>query len=563
MSTAIGRRRYLTNFDVNRLPHLFTDVLVVGSGIAGLRAAIAAAEHADVLLVTKDKVEQSATWHAQGGIAVATAPADSCERHAHDTLAVAGGLAHEQIVQEVVSEAPGQIDELRRWGACFDRTGQALALGREGAHTAARVIHANGDATGREIVRVLLKQARASPRIRIFEECFVIDLLTHGGQAVGVVTFHPKYGHQMFWAATTVLATGGVGRVYRETTNPAVATGDGLGLAFRAGAVLRDLELIQFHPTTLYVAGAARALISEAVRGEGAYLVHRDGRRFMHEYDQRGELAPRDIVCRAISTEMKHEGMPNVYLDLRHLPPGMFADRFPTIHGLCRDFDLDPEHDLIPVRPSAHYAIGGVLTDARSRTTIPGLLACGEVACTGLHGANRLASNSLLEGLVFGKRAGQLAADRAATTRRIDHPPMLSHLLPQSPRTPLDVADVLHSLQSVMSRNVAVERSADRLRETVEIIEFWSRYVMDKVFDTPGEWETQNVLTVAMCVATAAAARCESRGVHYRSDFPQPDEKNWRCHIDLRRADHGIQLSTAALESSSKKTGSTQQGAAS
>jgi L-aspartate oxidase len=551
MSTIVGSRRYLTNFDIHRLPHLFSDVLVVGSGIGGLRAAIAAAEHADVLLITKDTPEHSATCYAQGGIAAATRPPDSLEQHTRDTLEVAGGLGDEEVVRRVVREAPGHIDELQRWGACFDRSGTHLALGREGGHTAPRVIHANGDATGREIIRVLLEQARHNPRIRIFDHCFVIDLLTHEGRAVGVVSFHPQYGHQMFWATTTILATGGVGRVYRETTNPPIATGDGVGLAFRAGAVLRDLELVQFHPTTLYVAGAARALISEAVRGEGGYLVHRDGQRFMHTYDERAELAPRDIVSRAISTEMKLRNVPNVYLDVRHLPPGKFATRFPTIHKLCHDFDIDPEHDLIPVRPSAHYTIGGVVVDPQAQTNLPGLLACGEVACTGLNGANRLASNSLLEGLVYGHQAGRLAAERAAALGRVDHPPMLSHLLPQSPRTELDVADVLHSLRSVMSWNVGIERSADRLRETVEIIEFWSRYVMDKVFDTPGEWETQNLLTVALCIATAAATRCESRGVHYRADFPQPDDEHWLAHVDLRRADHGIQVSVSPLHKSS------------
>jgi L-aspartate oxidase len=543
MSSVIGSRRYLTNFDVHRLPHLFTDVLVIGSGIAGLRAALAAAERADVLVVTKDQADHSATRYAQGGIAAALAPPDSLEQHAQDTLTVGCGLGEERVVRHVVRAAPRHIEQLQNWGARFDRSGQSLALGREGGHTAARVVHANGDATGQEIVRVLLRRAREHPRIRLFERCFAIDLLTQEGKVVGIVSFHPQYGHQMFWATTTILATGGVGRVYRETTNPPVATGDGLALAFRAGAVLRDLELVQFHPTTLYVAGAARALVSEAVRGEGAHLVHRDGERFMHKYDEREELAPRDIVSRAISTEMKLRGAANVYLDVRHLPPGTFAARFPTIHKLCREFDIDPERDLIPVRPSAHYTIGGVTADLETRTSVPALLACGEVACTGINGANRLASNSLLEGLVFGEQAGRVAAQRTAELGNIDHPLPLSHLLPQSPRTQLDVQDVLHSLRSVMSRNVAIERSADRLRETIEIIEFWSRYIMDKVFDTPGEWEIQNLLTVALCVATAAATRCESRGVHYRTDFPQPDDRGWLAHVDLRRADHGIQVS--------------------
>ena len=547
MSSVVGARRYLTNFDVHRLPHLFTDVIVIGSGVAGLRAALAAAESADVLLVTKDGATNSATSYAQGGVAVVTAADDSFEKHIHDTMSVGSGLSDETIVNQVVRQAPAQIKELIEWGGRFDRKGDELDCGREGGHSAKRVIHANGDATGREIVRVLLDQVSAHPRIRVFEHCFAIDLLTHDGAVVGVVTFHEKHGHQMFWAGATIIASGGVGRVFRETTNPEVCTGDGLAMAFRAGAALHDLELVQFHPTTLYVAGAGRALISEAVRGEGAHLVHRDGRRFMQEYAERGELAPRDIVSRAISAEMKKENVANVFLDVRHFPTGEFARRFPTIDALCRDFDIEPERDLIPVRPSAHYTIGGVVSDADGQTNLPGLFACGEVASTGLHGANRLASNSLLEGMVFGKRAGAAAARRCADVESKDHPPTLSHLLPQSPRTSLDVADVLHSLQSVMSRNVGINRSGDRLSETIEIIQFWSRYVMDKVFDSPREWETQNLLTVALCVTTAAAARCESRGVHFRTDYPKRDDEHWRVHVSLRRADHGIQLSTVRL----------------
>lgn len=546
MSTAIGRRRYLTNFEVHRLPHLFTDTLIIGSGIAGLRAAIAAAQRGDVLVLAKESLDLSSSSWAQGGIAAATDAPDTPAAHAEDTLGTAGEIGDERIIRHVVSEAPRQIEELIAWGARFDRDGEHLAIGREGGHSAARILHADGDATGREIVRTLVAQARANPRIRIFEHCFAIDLLTREGTVLGAVTFHPKYGHQMFWATTTILASGGVGRVFRETTNPPVATGDGLAMALRAGAVLRDMELIQFHPTTLYVAGAARALISEAVRGEGAFLVSRDGRRFMPSYDERGELAPRDIVSRAISAEMKRTASPCVFLDARHFAPGRFEARFPGLARLCQEFDIQPQRDLIPVRPSAHYTVGGAATDFDTNTNLSGLLACGEVASSGLHGANRLASNSLLEGLVFGRRAGEAAAARAAGSRRIDHPPSLSHLLPASPRTDLDLDDVLHSLQSVMSRNVAIERSGDRLRETVEIIEFWSRYVLDKVFDAPRAWETQNLLTVAYCVTIAAAARCESRGVHFRSDFPAADPA-WRCHIDLRRVDDAVQISKSEI----------------
>lgn len=546
MSSVIVRRRFLTNFDPHRLPHLFTDVIVLGSGVAGLSAAIEASQSCDVLLLTKDVATESNTAYAQGGIAAATTEGDSLDLHARDTIEVACGLGHDEVIQTVIGEAPRHIAELADWGAAFDSQGGALSVGREGGHSAARIIHAHGDATGREIARVLIQRARACPRLRIFEKCFAIDLLTSDRRVVGVVTYHPKYGHQMFWAGAVILATGGAGCIYRETTNPRIATGDGVAMAFRAGAVLRDMEMVQFHPTTLYVAGAARALISEAVRGEGGRLVNRDGRAFMGEYHPRAELAPRDIVSRAIAEEMRRERSTNVFLDVRHFAEGVFAQRFPSIDRLCRDFDLDPSKDLIPVRPSAHYMIGGVATDLRCGTSVPGLFACGEAACSGLHGANRLASNSLLEGVVFGPLAGRAAARFAADRARPDRPAEIAHLAPPSARTELDLVDVMHSLRSLMSRNVGLERSSDRLRETLEIIEFWARYVMDKVFDEPAAWETQNALTVAHCIALAAATRTESRGVHFRADYPQSDD-SWRKHVDLRRGEDQTQVSTSEL----------------
>ena len=546
MTATVGHRRYLVNFEPARLPHLFVDVLVLGGGVAGLRAALEAAETSEVLLVCKAGLDDSNTAVAQGGIAAALDPADSPEKHAADTLALAEGLADERVVHDVAAAAPRVIQELASWGAHFDRHDSTLALGREGAHSMPRIVHARGDATGRELVRVLAAQVRDHPRIRVFEHCFAIDLLTDDGCCVGAITWHAKYGLQMFWATTTILATGGVGAVYRETTNPPVATGDGLAMALRAGAVLRDLEFVQFHPTTLYVAGAARALISEAVRGEGAYLRNRAGERFMLRYDERGELAPRDIVSRAIHSEMRREHFTHVFLDVRHFEPGRFARRFPTIDALCRQFDIHPERDLIPVRPSAHYMVGGVRTDPMGRTRLPGLLACGEVASSGLHGANRLASNSLLEGLVIGRRAGRLAAQRTLEQTRTERPAAIGHVLPRSPRTALDIDDVRHSLRSIMSRNVAIVRSGDRLDETREIIEFWSRYVMDKVFDDPRGWETQNLLTVALAITLAAAARCESRGVHYRQDHPGQDP-HWTCHTEIRRVEDALQVCRAPV----------------
>ncbi len=538
----VARRRYLTNFDTHRLPHLFTDVLVIGSGVAGLRAALAAAEAgADVLLITKADCQTSSTSWAQGGIAAVLDSADSTAAHAADTLACACELADPARVATLVQAGAAQIAELQDWGARFDMRDGHIAAGREGAHSASRIVHAQGDATGRELSRVLAGQAGKNPRIRIFEHCFAIDILTRDSAAVGAVTWHARHGHQLIWSSATVLASGGVGRIFRETTNPLVSTGDGLAMALRAGARLRDPEMVQFHPTTLYIAGAARALISEAVRGEGGRLVNRAGQRFMARYDERGELASRDIVSRAILSEMRSEGGTHVFLDVRHFPPGRFVERFPNIAELCRDFDIDPQHDLIPVRPSAHYGIGGVVAEADTSTDIAGLFACGEVASAGIHGANRLASNSLLEGLVFGGQAGRSAAACAGPHGSSPRPAPLSHHLPDSPRTALDLDDVRHSLQSVMSRNVGIERSGDRLTETIEIIDFWARYVLDKVFDAPTAWETQNMLTVAQAITLAAATRCESRGVHFRSDHPEPREA-WRCHIDIRRAEDQLQV---------------------
>jgi len=529
-------RRYLTNFDSRRVPHLFTDVLVIGSGVAGLRAAIGAAEHASTLLLTKGRLADSNTFAAQGGVAVVTDPADSLEQHVQDTLVVGCGLGERRIVERVIRDGPERIEELVRWGAAFDRVNGMLARGREGGHTAARIVHARGDATGREIAETLVRVARGAEGLRIFEHCFAIDLLTIDGRCVGAVTFHPKYGHQMFWARQTILASGGVGQIYRETTNPSVATADGHAMAWRAGAVLRDMEMVQFHPTTLYVAGASRALISEAVRGEGGKLVNRRGEPFMHRYHPDGELAPRDVVSRAILSEMVRTGATCMYLDVRHIGADRFARRFPRITELCRQFEIDVGRDLIPIRPAAHYMVGGVAVDEHTRTSIPNLLACGEAACTGLHGANRLASNSLLEGLVFGAEAARQAV-RDLTNGAPFHAAGIRNEIAKSPRTELDIDDVRNSLRSVMWRNVGIERNGDRLAETLEIIEFWGHYVMDKVFDGPAEWETQNMLTAARLIAAAAARRTESRGVHFRSDFPDTDDRAWRRRQSLVRRD--------------------------
>ncbi len=532
-------RRYLTNFDSRRVPHLLTDVLVIGSGVAGLRAAIETARQAPTVLITKGKLAESNTAVAQGGIAVVTDPADSFEEHIADTLTVACGLGDRPAIERIVREAPARIQELVRWGAAFDRAGDALALGREGGHSAARILHAQGDATGKEVAETLMRTARRTNGLRLFEDCFAIDLLTIEGRCVGAITFHPKYGHQMLWARCTILASGGAGQLYRESTNPAIATADGPAMAWRAGAVLRDMEMVQFHPTTLYVAGASRALISEAVRGEGAHLVDRRGQRFMPRYHPDAELAPRDVVSRAILAEMVQTGATCVYLDVRHIGAERFSRRFPWITSLCRQFEIDIARDLIPIRPAAHYMVGGVAVDGQTRTSVPGLLACGEAACTGVHGANRLASNSLLEGLVFGAEAGQQALRELASGDAVRVVAVRNDIA-ESPRTELDIADVCNSLRSVMWRNVGIERHGDRLAETREIIEFWGHYVMDKVLDDRLGWEVQNMLTVARLVTAAASRRTESRGVHFRTDWPELDDTRWRRRQSLWRSEEGL-----------------------
>lgn len=536
------QRRYLTSFDAKRLPNLFTDVLVIGSGVAGLRAGIEAAQHGSVLLVTKGRIDHSSTAWAQGGIAAVTSTDDSFEQHIEDTLRVGCGLCDRPAVERIVRDGPERIREMIEWGALFDKRGDSLQLGLEGGHSAPRILHALGDETGREVIDSLTRVARASDKLRIFEDCFVIDLLDVDGQCTGAVTYHRHFGHQIFWAKQTILASGGCGRVYRETTNPEVSTGDGHALAYRAGLVMRDMEMVQFHPTALYIAGASRALISEAVRGEGAYLVDRTGERFMPNHHPDAELAPRDVVSRAILKEMARRDITSVYLDVRHLNADKFRKRFPTISRLCEEFDIDIESDLIPVRPAAHYMIGGIETDENAQTSMPGLLACGEAASSGVHGANRLASNSLLEGLVFGAIAGRVAGEAAGNGKSRLEPTLIRNDIAPSSRTMLDLPDIRSSLRSVMWRNVGIERNGPAMKDTEEIIRFWDRYVMDKLFEDRSGWEIQNMLTVARLIAAAARAREESRGVHFRSDFPETQASLDHKHVCLHSASDGPRI---------------------
>ncbi len=536
MPTLYDTLRYLTNFDSNRTSHILTDVLVIGSGVAGARAAIEASRYGLVTLLCKADFTDSATRHAQGGIAVAAKDAAAIQSHYDDTMRVGCGLNRPEAVRLLVNEGPRCIDELVGWGMELDRAENGFALAREGGHSVQRIVHAQGDQTGRELVRTLRRRVEQIEAIRIFDHCFLLDLLTHDGVCVGAVAFHKQHGHQLIWAKQTVLASGGCGQIWRETTNPPISTGDGLAAAYRAGARLSDMEMMQFHPTTLYVAGAGRALISEAVRGEGAHLVDRNGRRFMPDYHPDAELAPRDVVSRAIQSHLAANRANCVYLDVRHLPG--FAQRFPHIASLCADFEIDVTRDLIPVRPSAHYMIGGVDVELDGSTTVEGLLCCGEAACSGVHGANRMASNSLLEGLVFGKIAGDTAGRRAAEKSHGTPLTRIANQNPASSRTTLDLPDIRNSLRSVMWRNVGIVRRGDHLRETCEILDFWGHYTLDKTFDDVQGWETQNKLTVARLVALSALKRTESLGVHYRSDSTS-GELTTPYHVALIRDGKG------------------------
>ncbi len=530
MHRSFDQRRYLIPFRSTLLPQIFTDTLVIGSGAAGLAAAHAAAEHGDVIVLAKGSRTRSNTGWAQGGIAAVLDSSDSIASHVKDTLAAGGGLCDEPIVELVCQRSADAVSRLLDAGFAADRDEhEQLALAREGGHSARRIVHAQGDATGTELVRCLLRITDGSPAIRIFEQCFALDLLTPseepGTPCLGAITHHPRHGLQMIWARSTILASGGAGAVWRETSNPSLATGDGLAMAYRAGATLADLAFMQFHPTTLYVAGAERLLISEAVRGEGATLLDATLERFMPAFHDRAELAPRDVVASAIHRTLARTGAAHVWLDARQVTH--FADRFPGIAHRLQQFGLDPQTDLIPVNPAAHYMVGGVRTDADGHTDVPGLYAVGEASCSGLHGANRLASNSLLEALVLGEAAGRACVEMHAegngnALRTRATPVRLVSDIPPTERGELDLTDVRSSLRAGMWRNVGIQRSETHLADMMEMCTFWARYTLDKVFEHPAGWETQNMLFLAELTARSALWREESRGCHQREDAREP-----------------------------------------
>jgi L-aspartate oxidase len=494
-----------------------TDVVVVGSGVAGLTVALHLREAGlHVTVVTKVNIDDGSTRWAQGGIAAVLDPLDTPEAHARDTIVAGVGLCDPAAVDVLVREGPTRVRELMRWGAAFDRHPDgSLMLTREGGHHANRIVHAGGDATGAEIQRALHTAVRRDPWIRLIEHALVLDLLTGpDGRACGV-TLHvlgegAEDGVGAVLARAVVLATGGMGQIFAATTNPIVSTGDGVALALRAGAVVTDIEFVQFHPTALYFpnASAQQPLVSEALRGEGAQLRDGDGKRFMVGQHDLAELAPRDIVAKHIYRVMRAEGTPNVWLDARHLGDEFLDQRFPTIVASCRAVGVEPAADLIPVAPAAHYASGGVRTDLAGRTSIPGLYACGEVACTGVHGANRLASNSLLEGLVFAKR---IAVDITA-----DLPEQAEPVPSTDLAWALD-AGLRGPLQLEMSRHSGVLRSAESLAAAAGTL---SGLGAERAAPNTSTWEAANLLSVASALVAAATRRTETRGCHWREDFP-------------------------------------------
>jgi L-aspartate oxidase len=527
--------RYLTNIDPKRMGHFFVDVLIIGGGLSGLRAANEIDPSLRALILTKDKLEESNSTYAQGGIASVWDPEDRFDNHVQDTLVAGAGLCDPEVVAEVVREAPIRVTELINWGTKFDTHDGQIILGREGGHSHQRILHALGDATGKEIIRAMIEHVKGKKNVEILEETFSLDLITFEGRCHGVIASTRGGKPYVIWAKETILCTGGCGQIFRESTNPRVATGDGHALAFRAGAMMRDMEFMQFHPTVLYIAGSSRTLITEAMRGDGAYLLDSRGRRFMGEYDDRMELAPRDVVSQSIVSQMEKTQSPCVYLSLKHLDASRVHARFPGIAKVCAGFGLDIAVDAIPVRPGAHYMLGGCVVDMDARTSLPGLWAAGEVTSSGLHGANRLASNSLLEGLVYGTIAGRNASDSALRNRseELRVLPVISNAQNRSVDS-IDFADIRNSARSLMWRNVGVRRQEDRLEETIQTLQHYCSYVLPLELDSVEGWELQNMLSVSLQMAIAAHRRRESRGVHFRTDHPKQDPL-WQKHLAMSR----------------------------
>ena len=505
------------------------DFIVVGAGIAGLRAAVELAAAGRVLCLAKREVTESNTQYAQGGIAAALSDDDEVSLHLEDTLKAGDGLVNEEAARVLVEEGPPRIEELIEWGTQFDRAGTKIAFTREGAHSRNRVLHAHGDSTGREIGRALYLKAAAMKPITFAEFEFTTDLLVEGGRVTGVLVLDQSGQLHEIRASSVLLATGGLGHVYSNTTNPEVATGDGVAMAFRAGTQISDMEFVQFHPTALFLKGAPRFLLSEALRGEGAYLRNLELKRFMPKYHELAELAPRDVVARAITHELELVKRPDaaVYLDLTHLEADRVRKRFPTIYATCMRYNIDIATELVPIRPAAHYAMGGVRTDLFGRTSLPGLYAAGEVACTGVHGANRLASNSLLEGLVYGARAADDMRRhlRSSSGGRTSTP---ANAGSNGNNRSADTEKLIQKIQSLMWQNVGVVRDGKPLQQVVSELRLLESQLPAR--ENRRAHEARNILQAGLLIARSALAREESRGAHYRLDHPLTNDAKYRKH---------------------------------
>ena len=512
-----------------------TDFLVIGAGVAGLSAAISAAPAGRVLVLTKDRLTESATEYSQGGVAVALSDEDELGLHEQDTLNAGAGLCDANAVRALVEAGPVRIQELIEWGAEFDTDRGRLTFAIEGAHSVRRVLHADGDSTGREIARTLFRKAQSIGAISFRSFSSVVELLTHDGAVCGAIAWNEADRTLVpVYARAVLLATGGIGQVYRETTNPDVATGDGVAMAFRAGAEISNLEMVQFHPTALFLEGVPRFLLSEALRGAGAVLRNADMQRFMSRYDQREELAPRDVVTRAIVSELGRLRKGPVFLDLTHLADGLVPKRFPRIYRTCLAYGVDLEAEPVPVHPAAHYAMGGVLADRGGLTTVRRLFAAGEVACNGVHGANRLASNSLLEGLVFGARAGESMRELAAAGVRrpaFRHPSSASAL----------PGNAVANLRHIAWKHAGITRSGPGLRAGLQQLDLLSTlFEKGLARSSRHGFETDSMYQVIRLIARCALAREESRGGHYRTDFPEP-VPGFRKHSRISRG-HGVRF---------------------
>lgn len=505
-----------------------TDFLVIGAGVAGLRAAIELAPAGRVLVLVKRDLADSSTQLAQGGIAAALSDEDEISLHLQDTLNAGDGLCNESAARVLVEDAPERIEELIAWGTQFDREGTKLTFGREGAHSRNRILHAHGDSTGREIQRALYAKAQTLPEISVREFEFSTDLISNNGRVCGIRIIDEYGQDNKIYSSAVLLATGGMGQLYLNTTNPSVTTGDGVAMAHRAGADVADLEFIQFHPTALYLKKAPRFLLSEALRGEGAYLRNMEMSRFMAKYHSMGELAPRDVVARAIMHELERSRAkdPVVYLDLTHLDPEHIRKRFPRIYKTCLQYNIDITEEPVPIRPAAHYAMGGVRTDLDGRASLPGLYAAGEAAGTGVHGANRLASNSLLEGLVFGARAGKKMRDelKAPAAKASGLPPAAYSNGPVS--VPVDAS--INELQTLMWNQVGIVRTGNGLKQAIKRLEEMAPQVSRP--HSRREYEARNLQISGLLVARSALAREESRGAHYRTDYPDHNDAKFKKH---------------------------------